>query len=43
MNLLEKYEYDFSQYNQRDVNDLGLFGYDYLDNYGYKKTSFHFL
>lgn len=32
-NLLEKYDYEFSQYDQRDVNDLGLYGYDYLDNY----------
>ena len=33
-NLLEKYEYEFSQYNKKDVNNLGLFGYDYdLDNY----------
>jgi len=32
-NLLEKYEYEFSQYNNRDVNALGLYGYRYLDNY----------
>lgn len=32
-NLIEKYETDFSQYDEQDVNDLGLFGYDYLDNY----------
>lgn len=32
-NLLEKYIYEFSQYEQRAVNRLGLFGYDYLDNY----------
>lgn len=32
-NLLEKYDYEFSQYDQRDVNDLGLYGYDYLDHY----------
>ena len=32
-NLIEKYEYEFSLYNKNDVNDLGLFGYDYLDNY----------
>ena len=41
-NLLEKYEYDFSQYNQRDVNDLGLFGYDYLDNYWTEQNRFPF-
>lgn len=32
-NLLEKYHYEHSQYDMRDVNDLGFFGYDYLDNY----------
>ncbi|HQL10415.1 MAG TPA: GNAT family N-acetyltransferase, partial [Lentisphaeria bacterium] len=32
-NLLEKYLYEFTQYEQRAVNRLGLFGYDYLDNY----------
>jgi predicted acetyltransferase len=32
-NLLEKYDYEFSQYDGRDVNKLGLFGYGYLDYY----------
>jgi len=32
-NLLEKYDYEFSEYDQRDVNNLGLYGYDYLDHY----------
>lgn len=32
-NLLEKYNYEFSQYDQRKVNNLGLFGYKYLDYY----------
>ena len=32
-NLLEKYNYEFSQYNELDVNNLGLYGYDYLDCY----------
>lgn len=32
-NLLEKYDYEFSQYDGRDVNALGLYGYGYLDNY----------
>ena len=31
-NLLEKYNYEFSQYDPRDVNKLGLYGY-YLDSY----------
>jgi predicted acetyltransferase len=32
-NLLEKYDYEFSQYDNRDVNKLGLYGYPYLDSY----------
>ena len=32
-NLLEKYNYEFSQWNQCDVNPLGLYGYKYLDCY----------
>lgn len=32
-NLLEKYLYEFSQYDKRKYNDKGLFGYKYLDNY----------
>jgi len=32
-NLLEKYDYEFSQYDGRGVNKLGLFGYPYLDFY----------
>lgn len=32
-NLLEKYDYEFSQYDNRDVNKLGLYGYTYLDHY----------
>ena len=32
-NLLEKYDYELSQYDDRDVNDLGLYGYDYFDCY----------
>ena len=32
-NLLEKYDYEFSQWDKRDVNMLGLYGYKYLDYY----------
>jgi len=32
-NLFEKYNYEFSQYDNRDVNKLGLYGYQYLDYY----------
>jgi len=37
-NLLEKYDYEFSQYDLRDVNALGLYGYSYLDNYWTEKN-----
>lgn len=32
-NLLEKYNYEFSQYDKRKFGNDGLFGYKYLDNY----------
>ena len=32
-NLLEKYDYEFSQWDKRDVNKLGVYGYEYLDYY----------
>jgi len=32
-NLLEKYLYEFSQYEGMAFNEAGLFGYQYLDNY----------
>lgn len=32
-NLLEKYNYEFSQYDQIPFGDDGLFGYPYLDCY----------
>ena len=42
-NLLEKYDYEFSQYDNRDVNKLGLYGYKYLDNYWTEKNRWAFL
>ena len=41
-NLLEKYNYEFSQYDQCDVNPLGLYGYSYLDNYWTEKGRWAF-
>ena len=41
-NLLEKYDYEFSQYDNRDVNKLGLYGYQYLDNYWTEKNRWAF-
>jgi len=31
--LIELYEYDFSEFNGRDVNNCGLYDYKYLDHY----------
>ena len=33
MNLLEKYLYEFSQWEKTDVDDNGLYGYEYLECY----------
>ena len=33
LNLLEKYLYEFSQWEKTDVNSDGNYGYDYLDCY----------
>ena len=41
-NLLEKYDYEFSKYDQRDVNPLGLYGYQYLDHYWTDKNRWAF-
>ncbi|GHU23971.1 hypothetical protein FACS1894172_16420 [Spirochaetia bacterium] len=41
-NLLEKYLYEFSQWEKEDVNNLGLYGYDYLDHYWTEKNRFPF-
>jgi Predicted acetyltransferase len=41
-NLLEKYNYEFSQYNGLDINNLGLYGYDYLDSYWTEENRFPF-
>ncbi len=32
-NLFDKYDYEFSQYDLRDVNDAGLYAYEWLDEY----------
>jgi len=38
-NLLEKYLYDLSQYDDNDVNKLGLYGYPYLDCYWWEEEN----
>ncbi len=32
-NLMEKYDYEFTQYTMEDVNPLGLYGYSRIDHY----------
>lgn len=39
-NLLEKYNFEFSEWDKRDVNDLGLYGYKYLDHYWTEKERY---
>jgi predicted acetyltransferase len=39
-NLLEKYSYEFSQWEDNDVNAIGLYGYNYLDNYWQDENRF---
>jgi len=40
---MEKYRYEFSQYDALDTNNFGPYGYDYFDNYWTEKTGFLFL
>ena len=40
--LIELYEYDFSQYTQNDVNEHGFFGYKYFDHYWTEKDRYPF-
>ena len=39
-NLLEKYTYEFSQYEKTDINEFGLYGYTYLDHYWTERNRF---
>ena len=39
-NLLEKYLYEFSQYDKQQYGNDGLFSYKYLDNYFTEKSRF---
>ena len=41
-NLLEKYNYEFSQYTREDVNALGLYDYNWLDCYWTEPARFAF-
>lgn len=42
-NLLEKYEYEFSQYDRRPFNNQGLYDYKYLKNYWLEDSRFPYL
>lgn len=42
-NLLELYQYDFSEFESEDVNEDGLYGYKYLDYYWTVPGHFPFL
>lgn len=41
--LLELCQHDYSQYNQADVNEYGLFDYPYLDHYWTEPGRYPFL
>jgi len=36
--LMELYDYDFSEFTKEDVNEHGLYGYGYLDRYWAEET-----
>lgn len=42
-NLLELCRHDYSEFNQADVNEYGLFGYRYLDHYWTEAGRYAFL
>ncbi len=42
-NLLELCQHDYSEYNQADVDEYGLFGYSYLDHYWREAGRYPFL
>jgi len=41
--LLELYDHDMSEWEQTDVNEEGLFGYEYLDNYWTEEGRYPYL
>ena len=41
--LLELYQYEFSQMEQRDLNEHGFFGYRWLDNYWTENERYPFV
>lgn len=43
LNLLEKYNYEFSQYDKRPFDEQGAFGYKYLDCYWQEDNRYPYL
>lgn len=42
-NLMELCQHDYSEFDQADVNEHGIFGYKYLDNYWTEAERYPFL
>lgn len=42
-NLMELYNYDFTEFDYEDVNEYGLYGYKYLDHYWTEENRYPFL
>jgi len=42
-NLLELYQYDFSEFDGSDIDEHGLFGYKYLDHYWTEDNRYPFI
>ena len=42
-NMIELYNYDLSEYENRDLNEHGLYDYSYLDNYWTEKDRYPFI
>lgn len=42
-NLLELYQYDFSEFESEDLDEHGLFGYKYLDHYWTEDSRYPFI
>lgn len=43
VNLMELYNYDFSEFENTDVNEFGLYGYKYIDHYWVEEGRYPYL
>lgn len=41
--LMELYNYEFTEYEDEDINEYGYYGYPYIDNYWNEKGRFPYL